>query len=192
MAYPTAAQPRPSSFEMQRHISENRIAFMLFGLLLIGLGILAIAHPFLTTLAAKIVLGWTLLIVGVAQVIQSLSAKAWSEFFLNLLMGLIYAAVGAWLVFFPLTGMLTLTIVLAATFIVQGFIELAMGLRMRPSGGWFALLLAGAVAIVVGVMIMYGLPSTATWAIGLMVGVNLIVSGVTYIVIALTARLATW
>ncbi len=66
-----------------------------------------------------------------------------------------------------------------------------MAFRMRPGGGWFAMLLAGAVAMLVGVMILSGLPSTAAWAIGLLVGVNLIASGLTYIVLALTARLAT-
>src|SRR5687767_15110973 len=119
MAYPTAPQRPSSSFEMQQHISQNRVALILFGLLIIGLGIVAIAHPFLTTLAAKIFLGWTLLVVGVAQVIQSWSTKAWSEFFLNLLVGLLYIAVGAWLIYFPDIGVLTLTVVLALTFIGQ-------------------------------------------------------------------------
>lgn len=188
---PTAQHPSSPSFEMQQHISQNRVAFIVFGLLIIGLGIVAIAHPFLTTLAAKIFLGWTLLVTGVAQVIQSWSTKAWSEFFLNLLIGLLYMAVGGWLIYFPEVGVLTLAFVVALTFIGQGVIEVAMAFRMRPGGGWFAMLLAGAVAMLVGVMILSGLPSTAAWAIGLLVGVNLIASGLTYIVLALTARLAT-
>jgi hypothetical protein len=89
--------------------------------------------------------------------------RKWSEFVLNLLIGFLYAAVAGWLIFFPLAGVLTLTVVLAATFIAQGAIEIVMGFRMRGSGGWFALLLADAVAMTLGVMILSGMPSTAPW-----------------------------
>jgi uncharacterized membrane protein HdeD (DUF308 family) len=187
MAYSTAAKPHHNTLDMRQHTFGNRMFFMFIGLLIVGLGILAIAHPFLTTLATKIFIGWTLLFVGIAQIFQSFSTRGWSEFALNLLIGFLYAAVGGWLIFFPLAGVLTLTAVLAATFIAQGVIEIVMGFRMRGSGGWFALLLAGAVAMTLGVMILSGMPSTAAWAIGLLVGVNLVVSGITYIVLALSA-----
>ncbi len=153
MAYSTAAKPHHNTLDMRQHTFGNRMFFMFIGLLIVGLGILAIAHPFLTTLATKIFIGWMFLFVGIGQIFQSFSTRGWSEFALNLLIGFLYAAVGGWLIFFPLAGVLTLTVVLAATFIAQGAIEIVMGFRMRGSGGWFALLLADAVAMTLGVMI---------------------------------------
>ena len=164
-------------------ISENRTLFIIFGILLIVLGTLGILFPFLTTIATKIFLGWLFLIGGVVQIAHAFSARGWSEFFLDLLMGILFLIGGGWLAFFPLTGVITLTIFLAAMFVVQGVIEIAMALRMRSHKGWFWMLLAGIVALAVGFLILAQLPSSATWAIGLLVGINLIMTGWAYLLL---------
>jgi uncharacterized membrane protein HdeD (DUF308 family) len=164
-------------------ITENRTWFIVFGILLIVLGTLGILFPFITTIAAKIFLGWLLLVGGLVQIIHAFSARGWSEFFLDLLMGLLFLVGGAWLAFFPLTGIVTLTIFLAAMFVVQGVIEIAMALRMRSHKGWVWMLLAGIVALAVGFLILAQLPSSATWAIGLLVGINLIMTGWAYLLL---------
>lgn len=164
-------------------ITENRTWFIVFGILLIVLGTLGILFPFFTTIAAKIFLGWLLLVGGLVQIIHAFSARGWSEFFLDLLMGLLFLIGGAWLAFFPLTGIVTLTIFLAAMFVVQGVIEIAMALRMRSHKGWVWMLLAGIVALAVGFLILAQLPSSATWAIGLLVGINLIMTGWAYLLL---------
>ena len=107
--------------------------------------------------------------------------------FLELLIGVLYVMVGGWLAFFPLTGIFTLTVLLALMFIIQGVLEAAMAFRIRPHDGWVWLLVAGIVAIAVGVLILAKLPSSATWAIGLLVGINLIMSGWAYVLLALAA-----
>ena len=98
-------------------------------------------------------------------------------------MGVLFLIGGGWLAFFPLTGIITLTIFLAAMFVVQGIIEIAMALRMRPHEGWIWMLLAGIVALAAGLLILAQLPSSATWAIGLLVGINLIMTGWAYLLL---------
>ncbi|XSG82868.1 MAG: HdeD family acid-resistance protein [Methyloligella sp. ZOD6] len=168
-------------------ISENRTWFFILGILLIVLGVVAIAFPFLTTIATKIFIGWLFLIGGVVQIIHAFSTKGWSEFFLNLLMGVLFLVAGAWLAFFPLTGIVTLTIFLAAMFAAQGVIEIVMAFRMRPHDGWGWMLFAGIVALAVGLMIMLNLPSSAAWAIGLLVGINLLMTGWAYVLLPMMA-----
>jgi len=97
---------------VQAAISENRTWFITLGILLIILGVAAIAFPLLTTIAAKIALGWLFLIGGVVQIAHAFSTRQWSEFFFDLLVGLLYLIAGGWLALFPLTGIVTLTVLL--------------------------------------------------------------------------------
>jgi len=179
-----------SQASMQAEIAEHKTWFYVLGVLLILLGMAAVAFPFVTTIAAKIFLGWLFLIGGVVTIIHAFSTRAWSEFFLDLLIGILYLVAGAWLAFFPLTGIITLTILLALMFIVQGVIEAGIAFRIRPHDGWAWMLFAGIVAVIVGVLLLAELPSSATWAIGLLVGINLIMSGVAYLVLPMAAAKA--
>ena len=172
-------------------VSTNRGWFYFIGILLIVLGVAAIAFPFLTTIAVKIFIGWLLLIGGIVQIAHAVRTRGWSEFFLNLLIGVLYLIAGGWLAFFPLTGIKTLTVLLALLFIVEGLIELAIAVRVRQHAGWVWMLLSGIVAIAVGVLLIAELPSSAAWAIGLLVGINLIVSGFAYLFLPMAASGAT-
>lgn len=172
-------------------VARNRTWFIILGVVFIILGAFAIAFPLTVTIAAKVVLGWLFLIGGIAQIIHAFSTQNWSQFFLNLWVGVVYALVGGWLAFLPLAGIVTLTVLLAAMFIAQGVLEFSMGFRLRPLPGWVWMLISGTVAIVVGVLLLAGLPSSALWAIGLLVGINMISSGFAYLILALVAgRLA--
>ncbi len=168
-------------------IAENRTWFMILGILLIILGIAAISFPLMSTIAAKILIGWLLLIGGVVQVIHAFATQKWSAFVFNLLIGVLYAFVGGWLAFFPLAGIITLTVLLAAGFVAQGIVELVMALKLRPMRGWMWVLISGLLAAVVGILIFAQLPSSAIWAIGLLTGINLLSSGWAYLFIALAA-----
>jgi len=172
---------------LQAAVAENRTWFMILGILLIILGIVAIAFPFLTTIVAKTFLGWLFLIGGVVQIIHAFSTQRWSEFFLDLLIGVLYVLVGGWLAFFPLTGIIGLTALLAATFVVHGALEAGMAFRMRPHAGWGWMLVSGIIAILAGLLIFAKLPSSAIWAIGLLVGINMVSSGCAYFILALAA-----
>ena len=126
-------------------------------------------------------LGWLFLIGGVVLVLHAFSTMAWAGFLWSLLIGLLYVVAGGWLAFFPFTGIITLTILLAALFLAEGVLEVILAFRVRPHEGWGWLLLSGLVAIAVGALIAAGLPGSAVWAIGLLVGVNLISTGASFV-----------
>lgn len=188
-----AVQSRGSSersSSIHAAVSENRTWFIILGVLLIILGVAAISFPLLTTIAAKIFLGWLFLIGGIVQIVHAFSTRRWSEFFLDLLVGVLYLIAGGWLAFFPLTGIVTLTVLLAAMFIAQGVLEVGMAFRIRPHAGWVWMLIAGIAALAVGVLIIAHLPSSAAWAIGLLVGIALIMSGWAYLLLPMAVARA--
>ena len=176
--------------ETRRLIADKWGWFLAAGIVLIIAGLAAIAFPFISTVAAKIMLGWLFLIGGVVMIIHAFQAPGWSGFFWSLLIGLLYAIAGAYLAFFPLTGLLTLAILLAALFFAEGIMEIIMAFRVRPHDGWGFLLLSGLAALAVGVLIAMDLPGSATWALGLLVGINLLFTGTSYVALALAGRKA--
>jgi uncharacterized membrane protein HdeD (DUF308 family) len=176
--------------EARRYLAENSGWFLALGIVLILAGAAAIVFPWVFTVAAKIALGWIFLIGGIVLVVHALSTRGWSGFFWSLLIGVLYLVAGGWLAFFPFTGIITLTILLAALFLAEGVLEVILAFRMRPHEGWGWLLLSGLVAIAVGLLIAYQLPGSAVWAIGLLVGINLLSTGVSFVVLALAGRRA--
>ena len=169
-------------------VIEHRPWFIALGLVLLVLGGLAIMFPLLTTIATKVFIGWLFLIGGFAHVIHAFSTRTWGAFVLDVLEGALYVFAGVWLAFFPLAGILTLTVFVAFLFIFQGVVESAIAFRVRPAQGWGWMLFAGIVAILAGCLIIAGLPSTAAWALGVLVGVKLMTSGWAYLILALDAR----
>jgi len=176
--------------EAKRHISESWGWFLALGILLILAGVAAIAFPLLSTIATKIMLGWIFLVAGVVMAVHAFSIQQWRGFLMELLLAVLYIVVGGWLAFFPFTGIITLTILLAALFLAEGVLEVIMAMRVRPHEGWGWLLISGLIAIVVGVMIAAELPGSAAWAIGLLAGINLLSTGVSFVVLALAGRRA--
>src|SRR5436190_4945551 len=174
----------------RKAIADNWGWFMTLGILMVLAGVAAIAFPLLSTIAAKIALGWIFLVAGVLLVVHAFSIQQWRGFLLGLLLGALYVVAGGWLAFFPLAGIVSLTILLAALFLAEGVLEVIMAVRVRPHEGWGWLLLSGLVAVAVGALIAAELPSSATWAIGLLAGVNLLSTGVSFIVLALAGRRA--
>ena len=190
------AQPMTLS-EIEARVAETKQLitdkwgwFLALGIVLILAGLAAIAFPFLSSIAAKVVLGWLFLIGGVMMIVHAFQAPGWGGFLWELLIGILYVVVGGYLAFFPLAGLLTLTIVIAALFIAEGVFEAIMAFRVRPHEGWVWLLLSGIAALAVGVIIAMGLPESSIWALGLLVGINLLFSGWSYVFLALAGRRA--
>jgi uncharacterized membrane protein HdeD (DUF308 family) len=177
--------------ETRRLISEKWGWFLALGIVLIVVGMAAIVFPLVSTIAAKIMLGWLFLIGGVFMVMHAFSSQGWQGFIWSLLIGVLYLIAGGYLAFFPLTGLFTLAILLAALFLAEGVAEIIMAFKVRPHEGWGFMLLSGIAALAVGVMIALDLPGSATWALGLLVGINLLFSGWSYIFLALAGRRAS-
>ncbi len=190
MTTDTTADLKAEAARIRFYIADHWLWFLGLGLLLTLAGAAAIAFPFFSTVAAKIALGWLLLLTGVANIVHAFATSGWRAFGHNLLVGLLFAAAGAYLAFFPLTSIITLTILLAALFIVEGYFELMMALRLQPDAGWWWVLLSGVLAIGAGIMIGLGLPDSSTWVIGLLTGINLLASGLSFILLAVSGRSA--
>ena len=176
--------------EARRQIADNWGWFLALGILLIIAGVAAIAFPLLSTIATKIALGWIFLIAGALIVVHAFSIRQWQGFLLSLLIGVLYLVAGAWLAFTPFAGVIALTLLLAALFLAEGVLEVMMAMRVRPHEGWGWLLISGVIAVAVGAMIAAELPSSGVWAIGLLTGINLLSSGVSFVVLALAGRRA--
>jgi uncharacterized membrane protein HdeD (DUF308 family) len=174
--------------EAKRQITDNWGWFLTLGIVLIVAGVAAIAFPLLSTIATKIALGWIFLVAGALLVVHAFSIQQWRGFILGLLVGALYVVAGGWLAFFPFTGIITLTILLAALFLAEGVLEVIMAVRVRPHEGWVWLLLSGLIAVAVGVMIAAELPSSAAWALGLLAGINLISTGWGFVFLAIVGK----
>ena len=172
-------------------VADNWGWFLTLGIVLVVAGIAAIMFPLVSTIAAKIALGWIFLAAGIVMIIHAFSIQKWGGFLMELLLGVLYLFAGGWLAFFPFTGIVTLTILLAALFLAEGVVEVIMGFRVRPHEGWGWLVFSGLIAVAVGLLIAAELPSSAVWAIGLLVGVNLLSTGISFIVLAFAGKRGT-
>jgi uncharacterized membrane protein HdeD (DUF308 family) len=151
--------------------------FLFLGILFIALGAACIAFNITATFTTVLVFGWLLLIGGVVALIQSFTTGTWGGFFLNLLTALLRGFTGYLLVRYPLMGAETLTVVLASFFIVGGlFRAIGSGMAKFPSWGWAVF--SGVVSVALGVMVLWQMPITGLFFIGLAIGVDLIVDGV--------------
>jgi uncharacterized membrane protein HdeD (DUF308 family) len=135
--------------------------------------------------------GHRLVIAGVAQTIHAFAARSWGGFFWGLLVGLLYLAAGIVMWLNPIAGVVTLTVFLAAVLVVDGIFRSILAFQIRPRAGWFWLLLGGIVGIVLGLMIWQQLPSSALSVLGLLLGINLVFSGFTFLMLAMSGTAAT-
>ncbi len=173
---------------LKQKVAEKSGWFTALGVALIILGIFSIAFPLFMTITAKMFLGWMILIGGIASVIHSFYTRDWGGFFWNLLIGILYVITGGWLVFFPLAGLIGLTVLIAIMFIIEGLLKVLIGFGLEKEDGRLWVIISGIAAIIVGIMLYSGMPSTAMWAIGTLVGVNFLFSGWAFIMIAAAAR----
>jgi uncharacterized membrane protein HdeD (DUF308 family) len=163
----------------------------IYGIVLIILGALAIIMPGVATLATGLTIGWLLLIAGIVGVIAVLtSGMSAPGFWWNLLTAILYVVAGGAILWRPVAGVVTLTIVLAAYLLATGVLKAIMALDYRRTipKAWGWMLLSALVDIVLGVLILMGLPGTALWVLGLLVGINLLFSGVALVVAAMESR----
>jgi uncharacterized membrane protein HdeD (DUF308 family) len=167
--------------------------FVIYGVVLGALGLAAIAVPNVATLTVTLLLGWLLLITGAFGLIAAISAgRQASGFWWHLLTSIVYALAGLVLLTQPLAGVITLTIILAAYLLAGGLMRifLAFGYRAEIPGAWNWMLLSGIVDILLAGIIMSGMPGTATWVLGLLVGINLLMMGTAVVMVALAVRRA--
>ena len=162
------------------------------GIILLVLGALAIVLPLVAGLAATVLLGWLLLVAGFVGLIGSLSARRAPGFGWALLSAVLAIVAGIVLLWNPAAGLITLTIVLIAFFIADGLsnIVLAIAHRRSLTGRWEWMLVNGILDLVLALVILLGLPGTLAWALGLLLGIDLVLGGAALVAMALAARRA--
>ncbi len=168
-------------------IREHKGWFIALGVLLIILGTAAIVFPFVAALAATLLIGWILLFAGIGQSTHAFRVHRWRGFMLALLGGILAMAVGISLLFFPLAGILSLTLLIGAYFLANGTIRIVLSLQLRPAPGWGWMLFGGIISILLSLLVLVQWPSAATWLIGLLVGVDLVFGGWALLWLALLA-----
>jgi uncharacterized membrane protein HdeD (DUF308 family) len=177
---------------VNRALHEHWVLYLVEGVVLLVLGATAIVVPPLATLASTIVLGWLFLVSGVVGLFTSFWMRHAPGFWWSLLSAVLGIVVGFWLLARPVSGAVSLTIVLVAFFIIEGILSIMFALEHKRelSGHWGWMLASGVIDLVLGAMIFAGLPSTAAWAIGLLVGINMLFGGAALIAMSLHARKA--
>jgi uncharacterized membrane protein HdeD (DUF308 family) len=176
--------------EVNAVVREHWKAFLIEGILLVVLGLAAMIVPPLASLAVTIFLGWMFLISGIAGLILTFWARQMPGFWWSLISAALAVAAGLILLAQPVQGTLTLTIVVGAYFLAEGVATIMYALEHRRelSERWQWLLIAGIMDLLIAAVIIAGLPGSALWAVGLLVGINLLFGGASLIGMALAAR----
>ena len=160
------------------------------GIVMMVLGFLAVAEPNVATIAVGIFVGWLFFIGGIFRAVSVWQSRGMPGFAWSLLTALLAIVLGLILIFRPLAGVLTLTMVLIAFFILEGITAIVLAVQHREhlrSWGW--VLFSGIVDLLLAFLIWDGWPSSADWAIGLLVGINMLFFGLSLVMTALAARL---
>jgi uncharacterized membrane protein HdeD (DUF308 family) len=166
-------------------LRRARVWLIVAGILAIVAGALAIAVPAAASVTIAVFVGWLLIFAAVANVVDAFAMRgARSHMALRLLQAALALLAGVCILAFPLTGTLTLTFFLTAWFFASGALLLWAAFRLRGAPGWGMTALNGALSLILGILILADLPSSAAWAIGLLVGVNLLFGGVRALVAA--------
>jgi uncharacterized membrane protein HdeD (DUF308 family) len=171
-------------------IREHWVLFLIEGIVLVGLGILAIIVPPLATITFTLFLGWLFLISGIMGLITTFWARHSPGFWWSLLSAVLAIAAGIVLLIEPLRGAITLTLLLIVFFIIEGVLSIMYALEHKKelSGRWGWMLVSGIIDLILAGIILIGLPGTAAWALGLLVGINMLFGGSALIAMALHAR----
>lgn len=164
--------------------------FLIEGIVLVLLGVLALLAPEIASIAATVFFGWILLLSGIIGLVATLRARHAPGFYWSLISALLGVVAGAVLIGWPVQGVMSLTAVLIAFLVIEGIVSVLYALEHRRglSGRWGWMLASGLIDLVLAAILFTGLPGSALWAIGLIVGINLVFGGWALIGMALAAR----
>jgi uncharacterized membrane protein HdeD (DUF308 family) len=171
--------------------TENKLeAFLFQGIVMVILGILAVAWPAVATIAVDLYVGWLFLISGMVGLVAMFSVRDFPAFLWTLLTAALAMAAGVLLIWKPEQGAVSLTIVLTALFIAEGIFQIVGSFAYRDvmPGSWGWMCVSGICDLLLAAVLIAYWPVSASWALGLIVGINLITSGVAIVTVAIEAR----
>jgi uncharacterized membrane protein HdeD (DUF308 family) len=161
---------------------------IVWGILLIIFGMLAVGSPFVAAVAVSVVVAWLIILAGVVHLTLAFSAHQAGSVIWKLLVGLAYLCFGGYLIMHPVLGVTSLTLVLASLFLVEGILDIIMFFKMRSTHGSSWVLVDGIITLLLGLLIYFHWPWSSLWAIGTLVGISMMISGITRVMLSLAVR----
>ena len=158
--------------------------------LLILVGLFALFAPGISGLAVTLIFGWLMVVSGITHFILAFKSHTTGHVIWELLLGALYLCTGVYLIVHPLAGLLTLTLFLAGYLLFEGIFEIIQFFQIRPRHGAGWLLFDAIITLILAVMIWRAWPSSSVWVIGTLVGISIVFSGVSRLMIALAAKRA--
>lgn len=180
-----------STQDLTEDLKKRSTWSIIMGVLTAILGVFLIIYPMATATIATFLLGWVLIFVAIAQIVFALHSQSVGKFFLKILLAVIYGIAGVALAFFPIAGVAALTVMLGSLLCAYGVVAIVGALQMRAVDGWGWFLFDGLVTLLVGILILARWPSSSLWAIGTLVGVAVLMGGISRIMIAGKIRKVT-
>jgi uncharacterized membrane protein HdeD (DUF308 family) len=169
--------------------AKKNSGFLIFlGAVTVIFGVVAIGSPLITGVAVSVFVGFLLLASGVARIVHALKSKQWGTGFWGTAIGLLGVVAGLLMIFRPLVGLVAMTMLLAIYFLVDGISEIIAAFKIKPDRGWGWVLFNGIIAVLLGFMIWRQWPVSGKWAIGLLVGIHILMTGWTMIILGSGAR----
>jgi uncharacterized membrane protein HdeD (DUF308 family) len=167
---------------------KNSGLLIFLGILTVIFGVVAIGSPLITGVAVAVFVGFLLLASGVARIVHALKSKQWGTGFWGTVIGVLGVAAGLLMIFRPLVGLVTMTMLIAIYFLVDGISEIIAAFRIKPDQGWGWVLFNGIIAVLLGFMIWRQWPVSGSWAIGVLVGIHILITGWSMIILGTGAR----
>ncbi len=162
---------------------------ILWGVLLIVFGVIAVGSPLLAAVAVNVVIAWLIVLAGVVHLVLAFRAHAAGGIIWKLLVGVAYVCVGAYALIHPVLGVASLTLLLASLFLIEGILDIILFFKMPQRSTW--VLVDGIITLLLGLMIYAQWPSSSAWAIGTLVGISMIFSGVARVMMSWAVHRAT-
>ena len=169
-------------------VKKDSTMLLVLGVLTVILGFLAMMAPMMTGMTVAVMIGFLLIMAGIARSIFAFKAKSWGKGIVVFLLGLLTLIVGFYMVTRPGVAAVSLTLFLAAYFIVDGIFEIIEAFDLKPIDGWGWMLIGGIVSILLGFMIWRQWPVSGAWAIGILVGIKLVFAGMEMAMLGLAGR----
>jgi len=162
--------------------------FVALGVVLLLLGVLALGDVAAVTLISTMFIGAMLLVGGVFQALHAFMVKTWSGFLMNILGGIAYAVGGLLIMDEPVQGAVAITLFLIAALLIGGVLRIVVAVRHREMDGWRLMVLSGLISIVIGVLLYASMPWSGLWVLGTLIGVELVVQGMTWMMFGMALR----
>ena len=184
MAFASDVMPIPSE------IRSKWGWFVALGILMIVAGFIALMSVFLATIVSVLIVGWMMILSGIMEIIHGFQMKRWGRFFLWILIGALYVVGGAFAILNPLLASAALTLLLGMLLIFAGVFRIVLAMQMRSGSYWGWVLASGVITLLLGAIIVLHWPVSSLYALGIFLGVDLVIAGASWLSAGLAFRRA--